>query len=216
MLLDSSIPGQGNRLPCLHLFRGNALWLPSCDWDICLILSTIVGLSSIFLYRESRWRILIWLADTGHLLFKAASGQIDFSYSLYLLSLTYYIGLSSPVPVEVISPIFVHIVDTLFYLPPIVYHGMSSIVNIFSVPEVVPAHFLYPKKKCPENSRMPLATLNIEKLIEVLRRVSDGLFACYVECVNNDICDSINVERNRIELLIRNLEKLVDVAHRLK
>jgi hypothetical protein len=63
---------------------------------------------------------------------------------------------------------------------------------------------------------MPLATLNIEKLIEVLRRVSDGLFACYVECVNNDICDSINVERNRLELLIRNLEKLVDVAHRLK
>jgi hypothetical protein len=155
MLLDSSIPGQRNRLPCLYLFRGNALWLPSCDWDIALMLSTIVGLSSIFLYREFKRRILIWLANTSHLLFIAASGLIDFSDSLYLLSLTYYIGLSSPKPIEVICAIFMDIVDTLFYLPPIVYHDMSSIVNIFSVPELISAHFSIGRKSVRRIAECP-------------------------------------------------------------
>jgi len=86
---------------------------------------------------------------------------------------------------------------------------MSSAIDIFSVPEVVPAHFLYGKKKCPENSRMP-PRLNIEKLIEVLMRVSDGLYACWQASRNDELTESINVERNRLEVLIQNLERLLE------
>jgi len=86
---------------------------------------------------------------------------------------------------------------------------MSSAIDIFSVPEVVPAHFLYGKKKCPENSRMPSPRLNIEKLIEVLR-VSDGLYACWQASRNDELTESINVERNRLEVLIQNLERLLE------
>jgi len=87
---------------------------------------------------------------------------------------------------------------------------MSSAIDIFSVPEVVPAHFLYGKKKCPENSRMPSPRLNIEKLIEVLMRVSDGLYACWQASRNDELTESINVERNRLEVLIQNLERLLE------
>jgi hypothetical protein len=52
--------------------------------------------------------------------------------------------------------------------------------------------------------------LNIEKLIEVLMRVSDGLYACWQASRNDELTESINVERNRLEVLIQNLEKLLE------
>jgi hypothetical protein len=52
--------------------------------------------------------------------------------------------------------------------------------------------------------------LNIEKLIEVLMRVSDGLYACWQASRNDELTESISVERNRLEVLIRSLERLVD------
>lgn len=53
-------------------------------------------------------------------------------------------------------------------------------------------------------------SLNVEKLIEVLMRVSDGLYACWQASRNDELTESINVERNRLEVLIRTLEVLVD------
>jgi hypothetical protein len=52
--------------------------------------------------------------------------------------------------------------------------------------------------------------LNIEKLIEVLMRVSDGLFACWQASRNDELTESISVERNRLEVLIRSLERLLE------
>jgi len=56
---------------------------------------------------------------------------------------------------------------------------------------------------------MPQPSLNVEKLIEVLMRVSDGLFACWQASRNDELTESISVERNRIEILIRSLEVLL-------
>jgi hypothetical protein len=52
--------------------------------------------------------------------------------------------------------------------------------------------------------------LNIEKLIEVLMRVSDGLLACWQASRNDELTESINVEINRLQVLIQNLEKLLE------
>ena len=83
-----------------------------------------------------------------------------------------------------------------------IHHRVNSGVDVWPLVEMI--HNTY----CMYRSFMP--RLNVEKLIEVLMRVSDGLYWCWQTSMNDELTESINVERNRVNLLVQNLRVLVD------
>jgi len=86
-----------------------------------------------------------------------------------------------------------------------IHHGVNGCIDVWPLVEMI---LLTHNTYCMYRSLMP--RLNVEKLIEVLMRVSDGLYTCWQECMNVELCESINVERERVNRLVLSLRVLVD------